>query len=158
MNWTIVRPCHIYGPGSQLGCLPLHSRDQDLIAKLKAGEPLTLAGGGYFLQQPILARDLADLLLSMGGNPNCFGQIFCAAGPDIVESKAYYQIIAHILGVDLTINELPVGQHLAANPGAAPFLCHRFYDLSKLRAARVKVPSTPLVEGLREHVNSLLSS
>jgi hypothetical protein len=37
-------------------------------------------------------------------------------------------------------------------------LCHRFYDLSKLRAARVKVPSTPLVEGLREHVNSLLSS
>src|SRR5690348_18225223 len=26
MVWTIVRPCHIYGPGSQLGCLPLQDR------------------------------------------------------------------------------------------------------------------------------------
>ena len=156
MAWTIVRPCHIYGPGSQLGCLPLHSRDPELLAKLRAGEPLTLVGGGYFLQQPILARDLADLILSMGGKQSCFGQIFCAAGPDIVESRTYYQIIADILGVDLTINETPVDRYLAANPGAAPFLCHRIYDLSKTQAAGVKVPATPLAEGLREHVNALL--
>ena len=31
MQWTILRPCHIYGPGSQLGCLPLHGRDPKLI-------------------------------------------------------------------------------------------------------------------------------
>ena len=36
MNWTILRPCHIYGPGSELGCLPMHSRDKDLIKKLKS--------------------------------------------------------------------------------------------------------------------------
>jgi nucleoside-diphosphate-sugar epimerase len=156
MVWTILRPCHIYGPGSQLGCLPLHSRDPEILTKLSAGEPLTLVGGGHFLQQPILARDLADLILSMGGKPSCFGQIFCAAGPDSVESRAYYQIIADILRIDLTIKETPVDQYLAANPGAAPFLCHRIYDLRKLQAAGVKIPATPLAEGLREHVNALL--
>jgi nucleoside-diphosphate-sugar epimerase len=24
MRWTVLRPCHIYGPGSLLGCLPEH--------------------------------------------------------------------------------------------------------------------------------------
>jgi nucleoside-diphosphate-sugar epimerase len=158
LAWTIVRPCHIYGPGSELGCLPLHSRDPELINRFNAGEALALVGGGHFLQQPILARDLADLILSMAGNPNCFGQLFCAAGPDIVESRTYYQIIADILGVGLTITEVPVAPYLADQPNAAVFLCHRIYDLSKLRSAGVKLPSTPLTQGLREHVEALLSS
>jgi nucleoside-diphosphate-sugar epimerase len=156
MAWTIVRPCHIYGPGSQPGCLPLHGRDPKLIEKLRAGEPLRLVGGGHFLQQPIFARDLAELILSMAGNRGTHGEIFCAAGPDIVESREYYRIIASVLGVELRVEEVPVASHLAAHPEAAPFLCHRIYDLSKLRAAGVTVPSTPIEQGLREHVQSLL--
>jgi hypothetical protein len=50
-----------------------------------------------------------------------------------------------------------VTQHLAANPDTAPFLCHRIYDLGKLRAAGVAVPGTSITRGLREHVSSLLS-
>ena len=156
MEWTVVRPCHIYGPGSQLGCMPLHSRDPQLISKLKAGETLQLAGGGHFLQQPILARDLADTILSLYGNENSYGQIYCAAGPDTIESRDYYRIIAEILGVELKVEEASVSEHLAANPEAAPFLCHRIYDLSKLKSSGVKVPGTSIEQGLREHVESLL--
>ena len=36
LNWTIVRPGHIYGPTSELGCLPLHGRDPKLIESLCA--------------------------------------------------------------------------------------------------------------------------
>ncbi|MDQ5853609.1 MAG: NAD-dependent epimerase/dehydratase family protein [Chloroflexota bacterium] len=157
MPWTIVRPCHIYGPGSQLGCLPLHGRDPRLIGRLQAGEPIRLVGGGHFLQQPILARDLAALILSMTGNSRTYGQVFCAAGPEIIESRDYYRGIAAILGVDLRLEEVPVAEHLAAHPDAAPFLCHRIYDLTKLRASGVQVPRTPLDVGLREHVASLLA-
>jgi nucleoside-diphosphate-sugar epimerase len=157
MPWTIVRPCHIYGPGSQFGCLPLHGRDPRLIRRLQAGEPIRLVGGGHFLQQPILARDLAALILSMTGNSRTYGQVFCAAGPEIIESRAYYRGIAAILGVDLRLEEVPVAEHLAAHPDAAPFLCHRIYDLTKLRARGVQVPRTPLDVGLREHVASLLT-
>lgn len=156
MAWTVVRPTHIYGPGSELGCLPLHSRDPQLIARLKAGQFLRLVAGGHFLQQPILARDLAELILSLGGNPSTFGQIFNASGPDIIESLDYYRIIAEILGVDLKVEEIPVRQHLTVQPQAVPFLCHRFYDLSELVASGAAVPSTPIEQGLREHVESLL--
>jgi nucleoside-diphosphate-sugar epimerase len=158
LPWTTVRPCHIYGPGSQLGCLPLHGRDPRLIERLRAGEPLRLVGGGHFLQQPVLARDLADLFLSLAGNPATYRQTYCAAGPDIVESRAYYQIVADALGVPLAVEEVPVSAHLREHPEAAPFLCHRVYDMTKLRASGAAVPSTPLVDGLREHVASLLGA
>ena len=155
MGWTILRPCHIYGPGSQLGCLPQHSRDQELINRLRAGEPLKLVGGGYFLQQPILASDLSETILSVPGKTAANQQILCTAGPEFVESREYYSIIAKILGVGLSIEEISVQDYLHNHPESASFLCHRIYDLSKLRAAGCAVPSTPLEEGLKEQVASL---
>ncbi len=157
MAWTVVRPCHIYGPGSLLGCLPLHGRDPDLIAKLQQGEALTLVGGGHFLQQPIYAADLARTILSCGGNTNCHQQIYVTAGPDIIESRTFYQLIGEILGVEVKINELPVQQFLAENPDRHSFCCHRIYDMRKLRGHGLYVPDTPLAEGLRAHVESMVA-
>lgn len=157
MAWTILRPCHIYGPTSELGCLPLHGRDPELIAKLRAGQPLQLVGGGHFLQQPILADDLAQTVVSVAGNPKAQGQIFNTAGPEVIESRQYYQLIAGILGVGLAIEEVPVSSYLAEHPEATPFLCHRTYDLSRLAASGLSVPSTPMAQGLRQHVEGLLA-
>lgn len=157
MGWTILRPCHIYGPTSELGCLPLHGRDPQLVAKLRAGQPLQLVGGGHFLQQPILADDLAQTIVSVAGNRNACGQVFNTAGPEVVESRQYYQLVAEILGVGLTIEEVPVSSYLAEHPEAAPFLCHRVYDLSRLAASGLSVPSTPVAAGLRQHVEGLLA-
>jgi hypothetical protein len=149
MAWTIVRPCHIYGPGSRLGCLPEHGRDERLLERLRARETLRLVGGGHFLQQPIVARDLADLVLASAGRADLNGRIFQAAGPDVVESVIYYRILADILGVSLHIEEVLVDEYLADNPGAAPFLCHRIYDLAALREAGLPSPATPLAVGAR---------
>lgn len=157
MQWTILRPCHIYGPGSQLGCLPLHGRDPELIRRVQAGEPLRLVGGGHFLQQPIFARDLAAIALSAIGNSRAFGQIYCTAGPDIIESRRYYEIIGEVLGVDVSIEEVPVTQALADDPGKRPFYCHRIYSLDRLAEAGLQVPATSIEDGLREHTESLLA-
>ena len=157
MAWTVVRPCHIYGPTSELGCLPLHGRDPKLIAKLRAGERLQLVGGGHFLQQPILADDLARTIVSVAGNREASGKIFNVAGPDIIESWQYYQIIAEALGVSLSVEEVPVASFRKEHPEMIPFLCHRIYDLSRLKAAGLSVPATPIVEGLRQHVAGLLA-
>lgn len=156
MRWTILRPCHIYGPGSLLGCLPNHGRDPDLIAKLQRGELLQLIGGGHFLQQPIIAADLAQTILSCAGNPHCHGQIYLTAGPEIIESRRYYEIIAEVLGVKARIEELPVSDFLVKHPDRHAFACHRIYDLSKLREHGLHVPATPMIDGLRQHVTSLL--
>lgn len=157
MNWSVVRPCHIYGPGSKLGCLPHHGRDGQILDRIRKGETLQLVGGGHFLQQPILARDLADAMLSMSGNTNTYNEIFCAAGPDIIESREYYNIIADVLGVDHPpIEEISVTDFLTENPGQNTFCCHRIYSLDKLQKTGAKVPATPIAEGLKEHVENLL--
>lgn len=158
MAWTILRPCHIYGPGSQLGCLPEHGRDPQLIRRLQSGETLRLVGGGHFLQQPILAGDLAQTILSCTGNPRVVGQIFNAAGPEMVESRAFYRLIADQLGVKLSIEEVPVEDHRAAHPEAASFLCHRIYDLTRLRNSGAAVPATPLAEGLHAQIKNLMAA
>lgn len=156
LSWTIVRPCHIYGPTSELGCLPLHGRDPELIDKLRDGAPIQLVGAGRFLQQPILATDLADTVLSIAGNDNAGHRAFNTAGPDVIESWQYYQIIADVLGVDLSVAEVPVQSYLAEHPEHASFICHRIYDISPLRRAGLSVPSTPIQDGLRMHVEGLL--
>ncbi len=156
MLWTVFRPCHIYGPGSELGCLPEHGRDAELIPRMMAGEALRLVGGGHFLQQPIFVRDLAQLILSACGNALAHRGIYCSVGPDIIESRRYYEIIADVLGVELKVEEVRVCDAKAEHPEWASFLCHRIYDLTPLRLAGLKVPNTPIEAGLREHVESLL--
>jgi nucleoside-diphosphate-sugar epimerase len=157
MVWSVVRPCHIYGPGSQLGCLPEHGRDPELISKIKAGTALKLVGGGHFLQQPILAGDLSALMLSLHGNEKTYGEIFCTAGPDIIESREYYNIIADVLEADHPeIVEIPVSQFLAEKPQSCSFVCHRIYSQAKLEATGARVPATTIYDGLRQHTESLL--
>jgi nucleoside-diphosphate-sugar epimerase len=154
---TVFRPCHVYGPGSNLGCLPDALRDPELLPKIRAGQTLRLAGGGRFLQQPIFAPDLADLILSASGRAEADRRIYCAAGPEIVESVGYYRILAGELGTDLRVEELPLDRAGAEHPDWRPFLCHRIYDLSPLRADGLAVPATPLRDGFREQIRWLES-
>ena len=156
MPWTVVRPCHVYGPGSLLGSMPLHRRDARLIERMRAGETLRLAAGGRFLHHPIFADDLARVVLGLAGNQQAFGQIFNAAGPDLVETAEYYRIVGRCLGVEPQIEEVSVSDVLAAHPEEALSCLNRYYDLSKLRALGTYLPDTPLEDGLRAHVASLL--
>ncbi|HSV27179.1 MAG TPA: NAD-dependent epimerase/dehydratase family protein [Sedimentisphaerales bacterium] len=155
MRWTIFRPTHIYGPGSHLGCLPLENRKPDILAKMRRGERLKLVGGGHFLIQPLFCRDFADLILSVIGKKKAHEQIFAAAGPELIEARTYYLTIADILGMRMRIEEYPIFKYRKDHPENIPFLCHRYYDLSKLAASGLKMPSTPLREGLAIHVASI---
>ncbi len=160
LPWVVVRPGHIYGPGSQLGCLPPVGRDPELISRLRAGSPVELLGDGHFLQQPTFVEDLARVILELGeaAPEQCVGEIMNVAGPDIVESVEYYRIVAEELGVGLTVTEVPVGEYTRENPDKASFICHRFYDLSRLAATGVSLPATSLADGLRKHVRSLMDA
>jgi nucleoside-diphosphate-sugar epimerase len=155
MHWTIFRPGHIYGPGSHLGCLPLENRKADLLVRMKKGERLKLVGGGHFLLQPLFCRDFAEMILSVIGKKKSYEQVFAAAGPELIEARKYYYTIADILGMTMRIEEYPVFKYRKDHPENMPFLCHRYYDLSKLEASGLKMPTTPLREGLAIHVASV---
>ncbi len=55
-----------------------------------------------------------------------------------------------------SVEEIPIHSYLAENPGKTPFMCHRIYDLTPLADSGLSVPSTPIAEGLRLHVEGLL--
>lgn len=156
MSWTILRPGHIFGPGSQLGCLPLHQRDPQLIKRLIAHEPISLVGGGHFLLHPVYVTDLCELMLDLLGNQKAHNRIFCVGGPEVIECRKYYQIIADILKVDIKIEDIPMEAFLPSHPEAVPSVCHRIYDLSKLEATGVRMPKTSVKEGLMLHVAAML--
>jgi nucleoside-diphosphate-sugar epimerase len=146
---TILRPCHIYGPGAQLGCLPLHGRDPELLDRMRRREALRLVGGGHFLQQPVFVTDLARMALSCWDNGQTHGEIYLAAGPEVIESWRYYRIIADILGVELKVEEVPVSGYLAEHPEHRSFCAHRVYDMDKAERAGLAVPETSMADGLK---------
>jgi nucleoside-diphosphate-sugar epimerase len=156
LAWTVLRPCHIYGPGSQLGCLPLHGRDARLIDRIRQGETLRLVGGGHFLQQPVAARDVARMALARAGNPRADRRVFWCVGPDIIDSRRYYEIVAEALDAPVSFEEVPVSGYLAEHPDHACFCCHRVYDMTAAQEAGLDTPATPVEDGLREHVAWLL--
>lgn len=155
--WTIFRPGHIFGAGSQVGCFPEHSRQPDLIARMKRGEPLRLVGGGKFLIHPIYVDDLCRVLLEIIPIFTTFNEIFCIGGPDIVSNASYYILLGEILNVPVTIEEIPLAGYLEAHPQFSGHLCHRAYSLEKLRHTGIALPGTPLRAGLQKQVEWLLS-
>lgn len=152
---TIFRPCHIYGPGSQLGCLPNHGRDKALIDRILSREPLFLVGGGYFLQQPIYVGDLAHVLVEAAGRTSTYGRIANVAGPNVVTSRRYYELVGAALDREVSIAELPVDGFLAEHPQSVNFVDHRVYDRSALADMRLPVPETSLQDGLARQVRFL---
>lgn len=154
-SWTIFRPGHIFGPGSQLGCYPEHTRQPDLMARMLRGEPLRLVGGGRFLLHPIYVEDLCRSMLSCLDKPKAFNEIFCIGGPEILTNAAYFETLGQILGVPVRIEEIPLEGYLEAHPKYSGHLCHRAYTLDKLAAAGITLPHTSLREGLQKQVDWL---
>lgn len=155
LAWSIVRPPHIYGPGAALGCLPPAFRDLRLPERILAGERIELAGGGWFLHQPVFVDDLARLILSLVNLPGAFGRVFNAPGPALVTMRAYYEALAGALDRELHITEIPVGSYLEAHPESASAVCHRIYDLAPLANVGARLPDTSLEDGMRATVAQL---
>lgn len=153
--WTIFRPGHIFGPGSQVGCYPEHTRQKDLIERMRRGEPLRLVDGGRFLLHPIYVEDLCRAMLDCLPLPRAYNEIFCIGGPDILTNAAYFETLAELLGVPIQIEEIPLPGYLEAHPQYSGHLCHRAYSLDKLRAAGIPLPQTPFREGLKAQVDWL---
>lgn len=148
MQVTIFRPGHIFGPRMLFGCFPLQSRQKELPEIMEKGQ-IFLVGGGCYLLHPIYVEDLARVMLDCVENEKTFQQIYCIGGPEIIENKRYYQQLAEVLGVKAPeILEVPLTGFLEKFPEYYGHLCHRAYDLSKLKETGIAMPATGLKEGL----------
>ena len=110
---------------------------------------------------PVLARcslfdgiHMEDLstLLDCIGKPGAFRQVFCIGGVDAVTNADYFRLLGQLIGVDVTIQTIPLEGYLEAHPVYSGHLCNRCYDMTKLRSAGVRMPCTTLADGLREQI------
>lgn len=152
IKWTLFRPPHMFGAGSELGCFPTHTRQKDLLAQLRAGKPIRLVGGGEYLIQPLYAGDIAKAMVASIHNPNAFNQIFCIAGPEAMPNRKYFETLGEILGIPVTIEAEDLREYCKTHDDGYLYFCHRAYDLRKLEAAGLPVPKVTLREGLAEQV------
>lgn len=155
LKTTVFRPGHIYGPGFLLGCFPENSRQKELPDLIREGKPVRLVGMGTYIIQPVYVDDLSRVMLECVDNEKCFNCIFCIGGPDAVENRTYYEYIAGALGTELKVEEVPLKGYAKAHPEFAGHLCHRIYDLGRLRATGIALPATRLEDGIRRHLDSL---
>ncbi len=152
---TIFRPGHIYGPGFLLGCFPEHSRQKELPELILQEKEIRLVGMGTYLIHPVYVDDLARALVDSAQKEKAFGEVFCIGGPEAIENKTYYEMIAECLGKDIRIVEIPLTGYLDKHPEYAGHLCHRVYDLTKLKNADVAMPSVGIREGIERSLRSL---
>ena len=149
---TIVRPPHVYGPGSLPGTIPRHGRTAKLLDDIVQGMPLSLLQGGLGLIQPIHVDDLARILLALIDKSETLNEAINCAGPDLMTHADYYTEIARCVGRPVTIVPyFPTGAE-AVNAYVSG---HRYYDVSKLNRSLPGFPYTPFGAGIADWVGRL---
>lgn len=149
LPWTILRPGHIYGPGSELGPLPHSFRDRELLARLRADQPLRLVGGGRWRLQPIWIGDLLDLVLACAHTPAARGAVANAPGFDTLSGADYYRTVAAALGREARIEAVDPAEFLREQPHWSGVCCERVYADAARTAAGLPAPRMPLRDGVR---------
>ena len=149
---TIVRPPHVYGPGSLPGTIPRHGRTATLLDDIVQGTPLFLLQGGLGLIQPIHVDDLACILFALIDKPETLNEAINCAGPELMTHADYYIEIARCVGRPVTIVPYFPTDEDAVNAYVSG---HRYYDLSKLSRSLPGFPYTPFGSGVADWVRQL---
>ncbi|CAN5566548.1 NAD(P)H-binding protein [soil metagenome] len=100
LDWTIVRPSIIFGPGD--GFITT------LAGVVRTFPILPVVGDGTSRFQPIAVEDVAASLVSTLDTPNTIGGIYELGGPDILTYEELLQLIAKHLGKTRRAIHIPV--------------------------------------------------
>ncbi|MFQ5620633.1 MAG: NAD-dependent epimerase/dehydratase family protein [Candidatus Nanoarchaeia archaeon] len=148
-NWTLLRPYHILGPNSYLGCLPFHNRDPYIVERINNEQQLNLVNDVQF--NAIHPNDLAEIILRCIGNKNTFQKAYNAVNPKPILTADYFKEIAKQLNKPLNINRVPN----TCNNGWALTAQNHLYDTSDLETDIQYTPNTSIetciADSLRVH-------
>ncbi len=130
---SVVRPWMLFGPGNSIP-----SREQLVFLRVQLGRPVFLPYNGYIHIQYGHVQDLARAMVMMAGNPRCIGQSYNVTGPDAITLNGYLQVIASLMGREVTVVYLDyadaleeAGSHLDLLP--FPWQYSRIASIDKAR-------------------------
>ncbi len=149
---TILRPYHILGVDSLIGCLPLNNRDPLLLDKIEEGKKIKLFNGGNITFNYIHPEDLAEIVTRVANNTKCYNQAYNTLNPTVYSVKEYYLTIGKLLGKELTIEAIDYNE--ACENGWEMTLYPHCYDVKKLSEDINFTASIPLSKALQDALKS----
>ncbi len=151
-NWTLLRPYHILGAESLLGCIPEHNRDPKLIERLKNGDILRLCNGGNVQFNYIHPKDVATAIYKIIGNTNTFKQVYNLVNPHPVLAKDYYAEITKQVSGTLNIEAIPIDKIWSEMKGWEMTTLPHLYSMEKMQKDIGFTPNITLEEGIRDAI------
>lgn len=153
-NWTILRPYHILGKHSCLGCCPMHNRDPLLIARIIKEQPIKLSLGGNFEINFIHPYDLSLLIIKIIGNTKTFCLAYNAVYPDKVRVTDYYSLLASVVNKKINIQYLSNDELLSSDYGWELTAMNHIYDGEALYEVSGYIPQRDIDACIRDAVDS----
>jgi uncharacterized protein YbjT (DUF2867 family) len=142
LEWTIVRPGNVYGPGDEV-----LSRILKMVRSLPA-VPVIDSGDQEF--QPIWHEDLAKVLAAVVERPDTKGQTLEAAGSEITTMNDVLERFREITGRSPVRVPVPgVLAQFGVDENVLTMLKERNVVRGRNAVEVLGVPATPLTEGLR---------
>lgn len=150
VNYTILRPYHVLGAGSLLGCVPLHNRDPKLLQRIRKGEALVLCEGGNVEFNFVHPTDIARIVLKAAGNPKTYGKAYNAVNPQKIIARGYFELLGKLLGKEVKIKNKPVPEIWEEENGWALTTLPSVYDVSDMQKDIGFVPTISLETAMRD--------
>lgn len=162
LDWTVVRPGNVYGPGDEVISLILK-----MVRTLPA-VPMIDDGKQEF--QPIWHEDLAKILAAIVERPDLSKQILEAGGSDVTTTSALIARFAEITGrspvrvpvpkalAQLTTQLASVAVDLPLDQNKLTMLDEKNVIRNRSASSFLEIEMTPLDEGLRKLADALQES
>ncbi len=148
--YTILRPCHILGRWSLLGCLPDHNRDPFLLDKLRKGDPLELCHGGNIPLNITHPRDIAHVVVESSKKDQMIQRVYNCVNPTEVLAREYYEEVCRQIGGTLLIKTKTYAEVWNEQKGwELTSLPHR-YDVGDLKRDLGFIPGIPYQECIKD--------
>jgi nucleoside-diphosphate-sugar epimerase len=152
VNWTILRPYHIIGATSLLGCIPLHNRDPKLLKRIKNGEELELCNGGKIELNFVHPTDIAKIVLKSVENKKTFQKAYNVVNPEKIIARKYFELIGKELGKEIKIKNKPISEIWNEKKGWELTTLPHLYDITDLREDIGFVPDIPLQKAIQDAI------
>lgn len=153
-NWTLLRPYHILGKGSLLGCLPYHNRDPKILEKIKNNEKLYLANAGDIYFNYIHPEDVATAICKIIGNPKTFKQVYNLANPDTIDCLRYYEEIGKHLNKEIKVENIPISDIWSGAKGWEMTTLPHVYNIEKLKRDIDFVANIPFTLAIKDSIDT----
>jgi uncharacterized protein YbjT (DUF2867 family) len=151
LQWTIVRPGNVFGPGDEVISL--------ILKMVRALPAVPVIDDGEQEFQPIWHQDLANVLATALERQDAAGQILEAAGPEITSMNDLLHRFGEITG--RTFLRVPVPMplaQLAVDPNKLKMLQEKNVIRGTSAIAILGIEATPLDQALRLLADSLQES